>query len=496
MTYRIAAGLLVLPLLLGGVTPAQDYPGQSKGGGPAVAQDDEKPTLIKIVVPTKSEQTRALLHALQVDPGERVPGNAALLWLRAGRQAAQVKRVFTDEEYRWITPWRDGTSLEKIPQGKVAALLEPYLPALRIAHDAALREDCDWGEPPLTIANLHDYLPLDDIQSMRTLATMLRFQHRLALAKGDFKEALRCARTGLTLARHLGQSHLIITHLVAIAIQAVTMGMVEEMLALPNAANLYWALTDLPQPMIDVRRAFRHELNTYHRSFPLLRKLELAPETPLTQAEIMAIFTDVMRGLDPQQKGVPLQTSLLLTAVVSRYYSAAKQALLDRGIVADKVEKLPTAQVVGIYFLDEYNRFRDDVLKLQNLPAWQARPHLDALDKRLAVRMRDQSNPFLMLMPAIAKVAHASVRSERTTAHLRTVEVIRLHAAANGGALPAKLADIQVAPVPIDPATGQTFEAYYKKTPTGATLEVPPFPPLPAWAAHHYEFLTPRKETP
>ena len=62
--------------------------------------------------------------------------------------------------------------------------------------------------------------------------------------------------------------------------------------------------------------------------------------------------------------------------------------------------------------------------------------------------------------------------------------------------MPAKLADIKVAPLPIDPATGLTFEAYYKKTATGATLEVPPLPPQPAWAAHNYEFLSPRKETP
>jgi hypothetical protein len=500
MTHRIAAGLLSLALLLGTVVHAEepDGPdGPTKSGGVARAPDpDQQPTWIKITVPTKASKDRALAFALQVDPLDREVGNAALLWLRAGRLASQVKRVITEEEYAWANPWKDGTPLNKIPQDKVADLLEPYAQALRIAHDAARRDHCDWGDPPLTLTNLNDYLPLDDIQSMRTLANILRFQHRLALAKGDWKEALRIARTGLTLARHLGEAKYMITHLVAIAIQAVTMNMVEEMIVQPDAPNLYWALTDLPVPMIDVRKSFRYELDTFTRSFPALRKLETDPEHVMTQGEIMTMFGEIVRGLNPRDKTPEWQQTLMLTTVVTRYYPEAKRALLDRGIAAEKVEKLPTAQVVGLYFLTEFNTFRDDVLKLANLPPWQARPLIEVLDKKMAPKAREMGNPFLLLFPAIAKVEYASVRNERNTAILRTVEAIRLYASENGGELPSRLADIKMAPAPIDPATGQTFEAYYKKTDNTATLMVPPLPPHPPWLVHYYEFTSPRKENP
>jgi hypothetical protein len=495
MTYRIASGLLGLTLLLGTVS-AQDTAPPVKAGGLVAREDDQQPTRITITVPAKPSRARALANALQIDPIDRVPGNAALLWLRAGRMASQVKRVITEEEYSWANPWRDGTPLNKVPQDKLAALLEPYAAALRVAHEAARRDHCDWGEAPFTIASLTDYLPLDEIQSMRTVANMLRFQHRLALARGDWKEALRISRTGLTLARHLGEGNLLITHLVAIAIQAVMMGTVEEMMTQPDAPNLYWALTDLPQPLVDVKRAIRYEMNTFHRSFPTLRKLEIDPDQPLSQGEILAIFSEVMRGFSPQEKHSALQDSLILTTLVGRFYGEAKRTLIERGMPAEKVEKLPTAQVVGLYFLEEYNNYRDEVLKLQNLPPWQAHPYMEALEKSVNARARERGNPFLLLMPALAKVENASVRSERNTVFLRTIEVIRLHASENGGQLPARLADIKVAPVPLDPSTGQTFDAYYKKTERGATLEVPPFPPLPVWAAHYYEFLSPEKEKP
>src|SRR5690606_804810 len=125
------------------------------------------------------------------------------------------------------------------------------------------------------------------------------------------------------------------------------------------------------------------------------------PAEPLAQGQLVAMFGEALNAFQPGHATPSWQQSLLLTATVARYYPAAKKALLERGMPPEKADKLPTAQVVGLYFLRDYNAFRDDVLKLQNLPPWQARPGLDALEGRLKVRMKDGGNPFLLLFPAI-----------------------------------------------------------------------------------------------
>lgn len=487
--YRFGIGLLALLLAHRVVA---DEP-----GGP-MNPDEDRPKRISISLPAEPFRHLPLANALQVDPLDTEPGNAAFYWIRAGRAASQVKRIITEDEEKWASsPVHGGVPLGKLPQDGVEKLLEPFAQALRTAHDAARRAECNWEEPPLTVKNFNDYLPLDDIQSMRTLAQLLRFEHRLALARGDWPGAFRSVRTGLTMARHLGRSHLLISHLVGIAIEAIMVGRIEEMLAQPGCPNLYWVLTDLPSPLVDVRTSIRYELNTFHRSFPALRQLEQNAETPLTQGEILAMFSQATSVLEPIGKTIPSwQKSLALTAIVGRYYGQAKREMLERGVPLERIEKLPTAQVVALYFLNDYNRFRDGVLKVMNLPYWQAKPFLEKIDKEFAARMKEQGNPFLMLMPAITKVFEAGVRSQRNLAILRTVELIRLHASENGGALPATLNDIKVAPLPIDPTTGKTFAEYYRRTETGASLEVPAILPMPVWSARYFDFTPGKKEKP
>lgn len=55
---------------------------------------------------------------------------------------------------------------------------------------------------------------------------------------------------------------------------------------------------------------------------------------------------------------------------------------------------------------------------------------------------------------------------------LRTIEAIRLHAAAYKGELPAKLADVTVAAIPNDPVLGKPFE--YTVSKGRFTLWAPP----------------------
>src|SRR5262249_5151943 len=142
-----------------------------------------------------------------------------------------------------------------------------------------------------------------------------------------------------------------------------------------------------------------------------------------------------------------------------KYYPDAKRYLIEQGRAAKEVEAMPAVQVVIIYFLDRYDRVRDDVMKWLSVPPWQSGAALEKLEKEARA---DGNFIIALLLPAMSKVNHAQVRIDRYIAGLRGAEALRLYGAQHGGKPPAKWADITEVPLPIDPATGRGFDALYR----------------------------------
>src|SRR5262249_51260789 len=102
-------------------------------------------------------------------------------------------------------------------------------------------------------------LLLPDVQQLRTLASALKVRFRAEVALGRFDDALRTARTMFALSRHMGEHPTLIGDLVGIAIAFITIGPLEEMLEQPGCPNLYWALTNLPSPMVPLDKGMEGE---------------------------------------------------------------------------------------------------------------------------------------------------------------------------------------------------------------------------------------------
>jgi len=92
--------------------------------------------------------------------------------------------------------------------------------------------------------------------------------------------------------------------------------------------------------------------------------------------------------------------------------------------------------------------------RLRMLPQLQEAGYLRLLlhRSRRVIRADHQA-----LLPSFM-TGEAFNRPRRMIALLATVEAIRMHAAANRNALPAKLSAITAVPVPLDPATGKSFQ--------------------------------------
>jgi hypothetical protein len=94
------------------------------------------------------------------------------------------------------------------------------------------------------------------------------------MAEGKFDEAVRALQTGYTLGRHVAQGQTLIHALIGMAICNMMSQQLEQLIQQPRAPNLYWCLTNLPRPLIDLRATWEGEMAWIYLSYPELRDLK------------------------------------------------------------------------------------------------------------------------------------------------------------------------------------------------------------------------------
>jgi hypothetical protein len=238
------------------------------------------------------------------------------------------------------------------------------------------------------------------------------------------------------------------------------LGRVEEMIQQPGAPNLYWALTNLPRPLIDLRKATQGEKLMLEAEFPELRAIEKGPLSADAQRSLLKkLQGPEFWGILGKSPNSALEKRLGFVATAMKIYPQARRNLIAAGRKPEEVEALPVIQVIMLDSLRVYRRFQDDALKWMNVPYWQAREGRSKTNAELCEAMkRGEGMPLLLMLPAVQKIQEATIRTERWVAALRCIEAVRLYAATHKGKLPASLSDIKDVPIPLDPATGRPFE--------------------------------------
>jgi hypothetical protein len=441
---------------------------------PAAAQAPP-PEPIKLTLSPAAEPVPALKYPLLPELSEKTPGNAALLYYRA----------FSPE---WWTNVRQRPIMEKVEKASEAPLTELKnsdlrwlleLKALREVDRAARREHCDWElTPRLKEDGINLLIP--DVQAMREFALFLTVRARLEMAAGQLDKALYTLQTGFALARHVGDGPTFIQALVGTAVANRMIVQLEELLRQPGAPNLYWGLTDLPRPFIDLHRPIQGEKLWLFGTWPELREANNPYLSP-RQRERLQVIADqlVSENFEPNRKS-DVEVRLATITLVAKAYPEAKRALVAAGRKPEEIEALPTVQVVLLAALRDFEHHRDDAFKWMALPYPEARPGLERAQQALKeTRVRYAGIPIAAtFLPATIKVYSASTRIDRRIAALRCVEAIRLYAAAHEGKLPATLADVKEVPIPTDPMTGKGFD--YKVNGDTATISAGPPPGEPA----------------
>jgi hypothetical protein len=334
--------------------------------------------------------------------------------------------------------------------------------SLRQADRAARMDKPDW-QILLKARTDGVGLLLPDLQGLRFLASSLQERFRLELLRGHFDEALVTAKTMFALSRHLGEHPTLIGNLVGIAIAQVAIAPLEEMLEQPGCPNLYWALTNLPNPLISFERGMEGE-----RIMSQAELHDLDDSVPMSSAQLKKLLEriDQLRDLEDKPRKEKTQAWLDERTKDQVLLKAAFARLVDYGIPEERLKNFPAAQLVLLDEKREYETLRDEDAKLMNLPTWQ----VEELSKGLVVEK--PTALFRVLLSSLQKIRRAQGRLEQRIALLRHVEALRLHAVEHKGQLPEKLGDITV-PLPADPFTGKPFR--YKLE--GATAHLRGSPP-------------------
>ena len=471
----IALLLLLSPNLMAEVRVFSDY------------EEEEGLTVYKMTVTAAAEPVPALKHRLQLRPHEYKPGNAATYYLRADAEnglSGAWKRVRKDFGEAVDNGWySDEIPLSELPLDKVREAASRFDSTVsNFITPASTRQDCDWGLhwTELRGAEVYAFL-LPGVQHSRSICRMLALRTRLAIAEGRYDDAIDHMRMNFRLARNVGQEPILVCGLVGLAEAGVTSQTAIDLIAAPDSPNLYWALSELPRPIVDLRGAIRLEVSMGTRVFPALMDVETAEHSPAEWARLIgealmsyetltedSLFNGVSVG---KHKQLRTMAGAGLSLVI---YPEAKQRLIQSGMDAARIEKMPVGQVVLMDAAREYQRITDEIEKWLYVPYPLAKKRM-----RRAVRegfgnrqLSDGFGPMItdLLFPAIQAARTAQMRLHWQMNALRVVEALRMHAAETGG-FPASLDEVRVVPVPKNPITEQPY--IYRLEGEMAVLELP-----------------------
>jgi hypothetical protein len=415
-----------------------------------VRAEDDQPT--KLTLHPMAAPTPALKYRLLPPADELVSGNAAVPY---GKITAEQLNFFGHNFTDTLDKWRE-MPLDKLRAEKIS------LPESSIffLEQGAKCKYCDWQLPIGQIPFYRILLP--EAQQTRSYARLLAVKARIEVANGKFDDAINTFQTNYALAHNVAQGESLIHGLLGVAIGSIMFPEISEYVQQPDAPNLYWALSALPSPIVNMNNALDVERQALVLSFPELRDVQTARRSPEEWREVFhRIAQQVIELTTTGKPPVPNPVSLEeLEERCEQNFPAIKRRLIADGVPEKKAETMDVHQAAFIYTMSVSREMFDDAAKYYSLPYPEAMQGMDAaFDRAKAKQGAGEIVPLAETTQSVFQSTRGAIaRGDRRIAILRVFEALRIYAAAHDGALPEKLADITEVPVPVDPVTGQPFE--------------------------------------
>ena len=305
--------------------------------GLAATQDshgeDPLPKAFELTLSPAAEPVPALKYHLLPPLEEQVRGNAAPIYLRV---------IFDHSSGDWHKHLRDEPErllkmpLDEMPLDEAKKTLSTFEDVIEQTSAAGFRSDCDW-QYVLEDDPLQTLLP--DAQSMRSYARLLLLKSRYEIRTGNPRAAIASLRDGFALARHVSRAPFLVNQLVGNAIAEVMITDLDEVIRLDSAPNLYWALNELPQPIVSFDGGLATESKIIQLRFP-----ELAvPKASIAWPELSERMRDWAVDVAKSEGGVE---AVLLAAQIQK---KATPEQLDRARAElPEIAEYSNQEVAGI----------------------------------------------------------------------------------------------------------------------------------------------------
>lgn len=435
---------------------------------PAFGQADPEPKDGKVTIkmtlhPTASPVPLSKL-SLYPDYSELIPGTRVQGLLKVFMEQDNFFRMVGNEEWQKTIdlPLAEfpSNAREKYSVGSGIAYDTKYTRFLGYLDKGARFKTIEWNEYFDIRHDGFNWL-LPEVQKIRALAMVARMRMRAEVKAGEFAKAAITVKTMMGMAQALEQHPCLIGHLVGVAIAMQAVHGLEEMIQQPGCPNLFWALSDMPQPLLSLRMAVGGERLFVQSQFHEY----LRTDRVLSNKEINTFLEDIneMLKLEDQRGGVvdglfkSAKLRFALLAADTERMAKARKRMIDEGSPADIVKAMPDLQVAILDDFRLYEIRRDDFFKAYHMPYSIAAPILKKSEEQIGDAKRKGEIMGPAFLPAVWKVKTAQARIDQRIALLRVAEAIRLYAHENGGKLPGSLVEIPL-PLPVDQYTGKPFE--------------------------------------
>jgi hypothetical protein len=434
---------------------------------PATQPHRVAPDIVRLRLHPVATTSPVLRYRLLPQPIDLSPGNAATLYDAAGKvfpEAKNLGQLIDKAEDTFDVP------VDKLSASHVEQALAPFSQSLGYAELAARREDARWDvgmrDRGFAVVMLH-------LNDMKVLCNVLAVRSRLQVAQRDWDGASNTLQTGFGMARQLGDQPLLIHALVESGIvQQMAARGLEEWITRDDSPNLYWPLTMLPSPFVDMPAVEQWEQGAVYFTFPELRRIEKgefpADQWPAFLRKMTAALAALRLGgvANARQESAPDPDAIdqEVKSLIESSYPRARESLVQNG---QKVEMMSREHVVGLYLCRQYRDVCDQLWSSWGLPFPVAMEQMARADRELASKQEQlKANPLIQTLPRVGvsgnpslmNARYALARTDWEISQLRVLEALRDYAARHDGQPPRSLDQITNLPVPVNPFTGQAFE--------------------------------------
>jgi len=435
----------------------------------ATGISEQKVVIVKLDLHPVATSEPALQYQLLPPMVQRHPGNAAVSWM----VVAAIMPPYFD-------PKNQETALFEKVEGQSEASQQAFSPAiaadaigqfpLGFMDRAARCDTADWGVDRR--AGINALLPY--LNYLRPVASVLALRARLNISRGDFAEARQALQSGFSMSQQLTSEPILVQDLVSSGIAQLMLTNGVEPWIGGGGPNLYWPLSSLPSPLIDVSSVGETERAvlpwTYNRFAKALDGILPTEQWRATLIEMIRIGRTGSPGANKQSS--PDELSADYERLKQAIYPKARQQLELKGLSSKQIDGIPADQAIGEFMVAEYQKRSDDAWKAWDLPYPISLPILDQ-NWRESMQGTSDGNALLAFIPNLSRARATFARLDQHIAVLRVIEAVRDYAARHGGRLPSTLDQVVDLPVPTDPVTDQPFVYHLdgKDDGTSATLE-------------------------